>query len=140
MIDPDGALDGLTEMRATVTENFTWLYIGTQPLWIFFLLYIYVAYGKQKLGTADDEPEFGSLTYFAMILSAGVAVGLFFFGVSERLYHKAQTRQDDGIICVGKLRLGGDHDGHLYLSRRPAPVHEKLILRFSWRLCLGMDR
>ena len=41
-----------------------------------------------KLGKKDEAPEFDDVSYFMMLFSAGVAVGLFFYGVSEPLWHQ----------------------------------------------------
>ena len=42
-----------------VTDEWTWLYIASQNLWIGVLLYILCSkYAKIKLGGPDDEPEF----------------------------------------------------------------------------------
>ena len=35
----------------------------------------------------DEEPEYGDLTYLAMVWCAGVAIGLIFYGASEPLFH-----------------------------------------------------
>ena len=40
----------------------------------------------------DAKPEFSNVSYFMMIYSCGVAVGLFFYGVSEPLYHLSGNR------------------------------------------------
>src|SRR5699024_12561995 len=41
--------------------------------------------GSIRLGRDDDEPEFGLLSWFAMLFSAGMGVGLVFYGVAEPL-------------------------------------------------------
>lgn len=46
-------------------------------------------YGHIKLGKQDEKPEFDDLAYFTMLFSAGVAVGLFFYGVAEPLEHRS---------------------------------------------------
>ena len=46
------------------------------------------------MGPKHAEPEFSDMTYFAMLFSAGVGVGLFFFGVSEPLSHLSGNRYD----------------------------------------------
>ena len=53
---------------------------------------VYWKFGDVKLGKADDKPEFSDSTYFMMVFCSGVAVGLFFYGVSEPLYHLASHR------------------------------------------------
>ena len=40
-----------------------------------------------KLGLPEDEPEFSRLQWFAMLFCCGVAVGLWFYGVAEPLWH-----------------------------------------------------
>merc|ERR1719198_367475 len=70
-----------------VTHSFTWFYVGTQGIWLLFVLYVMYKYGHIRLGAADSLPEFDDVTYFAMLFAAGVAVGLFFYGASEPLAH-----------------------------------------------------
>src|SRR5699024_5263999 len=43
------------------------------------------SWGSIRLGRDDDEPEFGLLSWFAMLFSAGMGVGLVFYGVAEPL-------------------------------------------------------
>lgn len=54
----------------------------------FFIFWVGYRYGHIKLGPKGAEPEFSDASYFAMLFSAGIGVGLFFFGVSEPLYHQ----------------------------------------------------
>ena len=53
------------------------------------MIYLAFRFRNIKLGPEDSEPEFTDMTYFAMLFSAGIGVGLFFFGVSEPLWHQA---------------------------------------------------
>ena len=71
-----------------VTDEWTWLYIGSQNLWIGVLLWILCTkYGAIKLGKEGDEPEFSRVQWFAMLYCCGVAVGLFYYGVAEPMWH-----------------------------------------------------
>lgn len=88
MADPDGANARLSEWKASVTEKFTWFYISANPAFTFFVFWLAYRYGDVKLGKKDEQPEFDTLAYFMMLFSAGVAVGLFFYGVSEPLWHR----------------------------------------------------
>ena len=40
-----------------------------------------------KLGKDDEEPEFSDASYFTMLFSAGIAIGLFYYGVAEPIFH-----------------------------------------------------
>jgi len=71
-----------------VATHFTWLYIGTQDAWIVFLFVVlFSKYGKLKMGKENDTPEFTYAEWFSMIFCCGVATGLFFFSVSEPIWH-----------------------------------------------------
>jgi len=86
------ALTTFSRWQSWVTQNFTWLYIGTQDMWILFVLYIaYSKYGDIKLGKAHEKPEYDNFTWFAMLFSCGVAVGLYFYGVAEPMYYYRTT-------------------------------------------------
>lgn len=50
--------------------------------------YLYFSkYRDIKLGADDSKPEFSKTTWFAMLFSAGLGIGLVFYGVSEPLEH-----------------------------------------------------
>jgi choline-glycine betaine transporter len=53
------------------------------------MLWLAYRYGDIRLGPQDSTPEFTDITYFAMLFSAGIGVGLFFYGVSEPLWHQS---------------------------------------------------
>ena len=88
VLDTERASDGMKDAKRWITDKFTWLYIGTQDVWFIFLLIVYFSkYSKMKLGKDDDEPEFSNATYFTMLFSAGIAIGLFYYAVAEPIYH-----------------------------------------------------
>ncbi|MGF1581177.1 MAG: BCCT family transporter [Gemmataceae bacterium] len=58
----------------------------------FLILCIVLAlspYGKLKLGKPEDEPDFSTVSWLAMLFAAGMGVGLLFWGVAEPLTHYA---------------------------------------------------
>jgi choline-glycine betaine transporter len=44
-------------------------------------------FGNIPLGTDDEEPEFKTVSWIAMMFSAGMGIGLMFYGVAEPLTH-----------------------------------------------------
>uniref|UniRef100_A0A7S0X6I6 BCCT family transporter n=1 Tax=Mantoniella antarctica TaxID=81844 RepID=A0A7S0X6I6_9CHLO len=84
LIEPKEVLKEAQMWQSWVTQNFTWLYIGTQNVWIVFLLYLGCSkYGSLKLGKAHEKPEFNDISWFAMLFSCGIGVGVYYWGVSE---------------------------------------------------------
>jgi len=83
----DGANAKLKEGQAWIAEHFTWLYIGSQNIWLVFLVYIYIKFGNVRFGKDDEKPEFSDMSWFAMLFAAGIGVGLITYGVSETIWH-----------------------------------------------------
>ena len=88
LVAPDDTLAQAAKWQSWVTQNFAWLYIGTQNVWAFFLLYVaFSKYGRLKLGRENERPEFGDISWFAMLFSCGIGVGVYYWGVSEPMYY-----------------------------------------------------
>ncbi|GAA4893995.1 hypothetical protein GCM10023237_10330 [Streptomyces coeruleoprunus] len=51
------------------------------------LVIAFSRFGLIRLGRDDAEPEFGNLAWIAMMFSAGMGIGLMFYGVGEPLTH-----------------------------------------------------
>jgi glycine betaine transporter len=69
-------------------HNFGWFYLMcTFGFLILALFLAFGKYGKIKLGQDEDEPAYSTLTWFAMLFSAGMGIGLVFWGVAEPLSH-----------------------------------------------------
>lgn len=78
-------------------ENFGWFYQLAATFFLFFALFlIFSKYGKIKLGKDEDKPDFSRTTWFAMLFSAGMGIGLLFFGVSEPISHFAKPPIGEG--------------------------------------------
>jgi glycine betaine transporter len=74
--------------KAFFLSQFGWFYqLAASFFFVFALFLIFSKYGKIKLGKDDDKPEFSRPTWFAMLFSAGMGIGLLFFGVSEPISH-----------------------------------------------------
>ncbi|KAH8045763.1 BCCT, betaine/carnitine/choline family transporter [Aureococcus anophagefferens] len=70
-----------------VTDEWTWLYIASQNLWIGVLLYILCSKCEDQARRAKRRAEFSRVQWFAMLYCCGVAVGLFYYGVAEPMWH-----------------------------------------------------
>ncbi|WP_461536277.1 BCCT family transporter [Spongorhabdus nitratireducens] len=69
-----------------LTRSFGWLYNGAAFTFVIFCLGLGLSrYGDIRLG--DEPPEYSSVTWFAMLFSAGMGIGLVFWGAAEPLHH-----------------------------------------------------
>ncbi|WP_261131276.1 BCCT family transporter [Bacillus sp. Marseille-Q3570] len=87
-VRPQLLIDVMSDTQAFFMKNFGWFYQLSATFFLVFALFlIFSKYGKIKLGKDEDKPEFRRPTWFAMLFSAGMGIGLLFFGVSEPISH-----------------------------------------------------
>lgn len=82
-------LDNITgNIQDFLVDNFGWFYLLSATAFLVFAIYlIFSRYGNIKLGKPNDEPEYSYITWFAMLFSAGMGIGLVFWGVAEPISH-----------------------------------------------------
>lgn len=83
-----GTVTGKIELF--LTTSFGWYYLIIVSVMVLFCLFFLISpMGKVKLGKDTDKPEFSFLTWIAMLFSAGMGIGLVFWGAAEPLSHYA---------------------------------------------------
>ena len=88
LIAPEKTQVLLDATKAGIFNHFSWFYVLAFSIFICFLVILSVSsLGSIKLGNDEEEPEFGVLSWLAMLFAAGMGVGLMFFGVAEPLSH-----------------------------------------------------
>jgi len=88
-------------LGAWITETFGWYYMLVFTLVLAFCIFlVFSPIGKLKLGKPTDKPEFHTVSWLTMLFSAGMGIGLVFYGASEPISHymtpptaKPETRQ-----------------------------------------------
>lgn len=71
-----------------ITTSFGWYYLILVTIIVVFCLFlIFSPVGAIKLGKPDEKPEFSTASWFAMLFSAGMGIGLVFWGAAEPLSH-----------------------------------------------------
>lgn len=75
-------------IQSWIITNVSWFYILAVALILLTVVFLGVSrYGDIKLGPDHSEPDYSSTTWFAMLFSAGMGIGLMFFGVAEPVMH-----------------------------------------------------
>jgi choline/carnitine/betaine transport len=65
-----------------------WAFVLAASAFVVFALWLALSkYGKIPLGRDDEGPEFKTVSWVAMMFSAGMGIGLMFYGVGEPLSH-----------------------------------------------------
>ena len=88
VLAPGSAETVFGQLNAAITGHFGWMYILSMSVFLVFVLFAGLGpWGKVRLGKDTDRPEFGVLTWLAMLFSAGMGIGLLFFSVAEPVLH-----------------------------------------------------
>jgi choline/carnitine/betaine transport len=73
---------------AWTMANTGWLFVLTSSGFVVFVVWLALSrFGNIPLGRDDEEPEFRTISWIAMMFSAGMGIGLMFYGVSEPVTH-----------------------------------------------------
>jgi glycine betaine transporter len=85
------SLASVTESVLTwVLDRFGWLFVLSAAAFVAFAAYMgFSRYGTMRLGRDQDRPEFRTSSWVAMMFSAGMGIGLMFYGVAEPISHLA---------------------------------------------------
>ncbi|MBD7985451.1 BCCT family transporter [Sporosarcina sp. Sa2YVA2] len=73
-----------------VSSSFGWYYMMLLSLLLALsVFFIFSPFGKIRLGKDTDQPQFSTISWIAMLFSAGMGIGLVFYGAAEPLSHYA---------------------------------------------------
>ena len=86
-----------------VIGNLGWAYVFFGTLFVVFIMVIAASkFGKIRLGATDEQPEFTTMSWIAMMFAAGMGIGLMFFGASEPLtFYRDGVPGMDSADAVG---------------------------------------
>ena len=110
----DRVLGGI---QGWIVDMFGWFMIAAVALFLLFCLFLIIGpYAKVRLGPDDSRPDYGYTTWFAMLFSAGMGIGLLFWGVAEPMFHyafaprfpseTAEAAQDAMVLAFHHWGLG----------------------------------
>jgi choline/glycine/proline betaine transport protein len=84
----DKAEQHFTEIQNFVANKAGWFFILSVNVFLVFMIYLaFSKFGNIRIGGQSARPEFKTLSWFAMLFSAGMGIGLLFWSISEPIYH-----------------------------------------------------
>src|SRR5690554_5188374 len=87
-IFPVTAQDFFGQLQSWILENVSWFYILAVAIILLSTIFLAASrYGDIKLGPDHSRPDYRNITWFAMLFSTGMGIGLMFFGVAEPVMH-----------------------------------------------------
>jgi len=84
----DSAGSAFSDLRVWITTKFDWIFMVSMNVFVLFSVYVACSkLGRVRLGGPDAKPHYVYPVLLAMLFSAGVGIGLMFFGVLEPVTH-----------------------------------------------------
>lgn len=75
-------------VQNNVSEYAGWFFVAAMNIILIFVVSLLLGrFGSIRLGGEGAEPEFSTLSWYAMLFSAGMGIGLLFYGVAEPMFH-----------------------------------------------------
>ena len=96
------AFELITQRLSTwITTSFSWFYVLSVAIFLILLAYFAISdVGKIKLGPDHSVPDYSNGSWFAMLFTAGMGIGLMFFGVAEPIMHYASPPTGEGETVI----------------------------------------
>jgi BCCT family betaine/carnitine transporter len=86
LLAPAGAASILEGARSWTLQHAHWLFSSSiVVIFLFCIALAVMPYGRIRIGGPTAMPEFSTLSWLAMLFSAGVGIGLVFWGAAEPL-------------------------------------------------------
>ena len=90
IVMPDGYQVWSEQLREVISDKFGWFYLLLVTSIVLLCGFFLVSpVGQIKLGEPNSVPEHSTISWIAMIFSAGMGIGLVFYGAAEPLSHYA---------------------------------------------------
>ncbi len=84
----DAALNFFSELQAWISNATGWFFVLVMNVvLIFCFALLFTSYGSLRIGGPEAKPEFSTFGWFSMLFSAGMGIGLLFYGVAEPMFH-----------------------------------------------------
>lgn len=109
-----------------------WLYLVIVFGVLAFLAYLaFSRIGQLRIGGADAEPQFSRRSWFAMLFSAGMGIGLVFWGAAEPLSHYANPPEGIPPETVGAARAAMRY-AFFHWGLHPWAIYALMGLAMAW--------
>jgi choline/glycine/proline betaine transport protein len=94
---PESAGGLFQTIQNTIITYASWYYVLVVAVILVTVTAVtFSRFGDIKLGPDHSEPDYSFLSWFAMLFSAGMGIGLMFFGVAEPVMHFLNPPLGDG--------------------------------------------
>ena len=85
---PAWAAENFGDLRLWLTTRLDWFFMGAGNLVLLFCLFLVLSpLGSVRIGGERATPDYGYVSWVAMLFAAGIGIGIMFYGVLEPMNH-----------------------------------------------------
>ena len=97
VIATEAFADAVQAAQTLIVEQLGWIYTGVVTFLLGFILVVLLRpeFRNIRIGPPDSRPEYTFLSWFAMLFSAGMGIGLLFYSVAEPVLHYLDPPRSD---------------------------------------------
>ncbi|ERL55926.1 BCCT family transporter [Psychrobacter aquaticus] len=94
-------------LQGFITDKFGWLFIILVNMALALCIYLATSrYGDIRLGNQTERPQYNLFSWIGMLFSAGIGIGLVYWGTAEPLYHfMAPPMGDAETVAAAKQAM-----------------------------------
>lgn len=90
LIAGDAATEVFKNVQGWIANYTGWFFVLVMNIVLAFcVILIFTEFANYKIGGEEAEPEFSTMGWFSMLFSAGMGIGILFYGVAEPMFHYA---------------------------------------------------
>jgi choline/glycine/proline betaine transport protein len=125
----------LGDVATAVKDGFIGKYLGWWYLaavfgfLVFTVIVLFSPYGRLRLGKDHETPEWKTWSWFSMLFTAGMGIGLVFFGVMEPVWHYMGPPGGEVEARTGEAAVLAMHQTYFHWGFHPWAVY--IILGMS---------
>jgi len=125
-------------MSWTTTYLGWWYLLAVFGFLVFTIIILFSPYGRLKLGKDDEQPEFRTWAWFSMLFTAGMGIGLVFYGVAEPIFHYNSPPGDLAQAHTGHAAVVAMHTTYFHWGLHPWAIYIVLGLSMGY-FCFRHD-
>ena len=92
LVYQEQAASAFGAVQTFVSDKFGWFLIVTVNILLVYSVFLaFGRFSKIRIGGQDARPEFSTLSWFAMLFSAGMGIGVIYWSVAEPITHFSNT-------------------------------------------------
>lgn len=115
MFFTDQAQGVISAVKSWISATFGWYYFLTVIIYLVFVIGVAMSrFGRIRLGPEQSRPDFNLFSWSAMLFSAGIGIGVIFFGIAEpitQFYNAPGTPADQAMAARHAMEITFLHWG-----------------------------